>query len=401
MSGTQQPLLVDKNLAYNITEFSKYDDSMTASIIKSLFIYFGYSYQNVGDIFGYKTLDPEDFSKVMKISKANLFRKHPNPQQIQNSKENREILYEREEVNGKFSEYRLWDNYLENALFILSSQPLFESYKGKDDKHDFVTLRNYILVNEISVVTAKANKNRNTKIFYRYKLDEHFENNLRRFFLQTNLSHYIECKRKGLEDFYLLLTNLYHQEKKKGNNKYYLKFERLKLHFSISPNLEPKYQKRKLNQSFKKIEEILAKDIPGLKFDWEAGDGSRFKYSPYFRWDIEKKEEIQKKDNTVLDGVFKNHLKRNLLAIFTSQNEANKNSAKLFYTWLHDKDNKDIHVAAYVSTYSLYNKVRRNQVPGPKVFANTFFSKLYATNSLEEVIVLFKPRELMIVNEVV
>ena len=76
-----QLLPIDKNIAYKLTELYRFQDNETQNIIKSLLIYFSFSYHQ-DDLFGYRNLDPHHFSKTMWISTANLFRKHPNPKQI-------------------------------------------------------------------------------------------------------------------------------------------------------------------------------------------------------------------------------------------------------------------------------------------------------------------------------
>lgn len=69
---------IDKNIAFKILELRRKEDVQTEIIIKCLLIYFNLSYQE--DLFGYRTLDPHNFAKVMGLSKANLFRKHPDPE---------------------------------------------------------------------------------------------------------------------------------------------------------------------------------------------------------------------------------------------------------------------------------------------------------------------------------
>lgn len=375
MTALVENFRIDKNVAFNILEFNKYEDKQTQIIIQSLVVYFSYAFQK--DLFGYGLLDPYDFAKKMKIDKDTLFKKHPKPKQAEISFKSTKELYADEEKNGKFSQSRVWDSYLENALFILSSTPLFNSYKGSTDESNFVTLNNYILIKEVSIHLEKRNNNRNTKFYYRYKLDDHYERNLRKFFHKTNLSNYIIAKKRNVEDFYLHMSNIYHSYKMNGINLFRWKLETILEYFEISRNLEIKYQKRNLNKAFRKVEEIMKEEIPGIKFDWMKGENQKYKYVPFVVWD-KVSVEVYKNDNyNELDDVFYSHLKRNLYDIFLTQQEDD------FYLWIKNNDYKDIKISTYISTYSLYRKVTKT--PGVDTYAISFFRKVSEAKSNTEI----------------
>lgn len=381
-------LRIDKNVAFNILQLQKFEDKQTQIIIKSLLIYFSYSYQE--DLFNYKTLDPYDFANKMKLSKDTLFRTHPNPKQILDSKRSAKELYAEEELNGKFSGSRIWDSYLENALYILSTTSLFEHYKGSTDEHDFIGLKNFILIKDISIYALKVNKGRVNKIFYKYQLDDTFERNLRRFFLQTNFQNYIKCKSKNFEDFYLTISNIYNTNKIKGINKYHWKLDDLLSYFTISDNLEIKYKKRELSKKLKSITEILKHEIPSLKFYWIAGDGQKWKYVPVMEWEKQDLSKLKEVDFKVLDSVFLKHLKRSLFEIYLKQYPDSKSKpVHGYYNWLRDPESSDIKVACYVNTYSLHKKV--SPFPKPQTLANSFFNKIKTLNTPEEIDNCFEP----------
>lgn len=376
----QEKLRIDKNLAYNIGELQKYEDKQTQIIIKSLLIYFSFSYQT--DLFGYGTLDPKDFSKKMNIDYASLFRKHPSPKQISNSPYPARALYELEKVDGKFSSSRLWDNYLENALYILSSSPLFENYKGSTGKREFVGIANYILIRDRRISFEPSNNGRNKKVLYHYKLDEMFENNLRRFFLQTKLENYLLSKSKGVEDFYLSLSNIYQSKKGQGITQWRWKLEDLTEIFHISSNLEIRHQKSKLKNKLKLVEKIMQNEIPGIEFFWDKGQGQRYAYVPSVKWSPLNDKVSKNTDYKTLDSVFFKHLKRNLYEIFLRQEIKAEDPVKAFYSWLWQPETLDVKIGCYVSTYALHNKV---SYPKPNTLAKAFFLDIKKCKTIEDI----------------
>lgn len=382
----QDKLRIDKNIAYNVLDFQKYEDKQTQIIIKSLLIYFSYSYQS--DLFGYGTLDPHLFARKMNIDKDTLFKTHPNPKQIADSPLSKEELMELQENNGRFSTHRLWDSYLENALYILSTVPLFEEYKGSTESHDFVGMHNFIIVRDRRLVTERVNRGRVQKVLYKYQLDDVFERNLRRFFLQTNFDNYLLCKSKGVEDIYLFVSNIYQTYKKKGINKYHWKLEDLLVYFDISNSLEPKHQKQKLNKQLQKLEKVLAKEIQGFKFGWDKGDGQRWAYVPFATWDKVDNEKEKEADYKALDSVLYKHIKRDLYEIYLNQKDDGKEYDN-FFSWLQSDEDIEIKKSAYIRTYSLNKKLP--SFPKPETLANSFFKKIKEAANQREVEKCFEP----------
>lgn len=363
---------IDKNIAYNIIEINKVEDPQTQIIIKALLIYFSLSYQS--DLFGYGQLDPYHFAEKLNIDKDLLFKKHPNPKFIEDSNISAKKLYQREKENDRYkSETRVWDSYLENALYIMVTTPIFEQYKGSTDNRDFVGLKNHLLIREIQLFPVKANKGRTQKLYYKYKLDEYFERNLRKFFLQIDFSTYKVARKKGVDSLYLTVINIYNSNKHKGINRYHWKLEELLSYFNISRSLEIKFQKQKLNVQLKKLEKILEPNISGIKFDWIAGSGQRWKYVPIVVWDKVDADEEKNSDFKVIDDVFLKHLRKNLYEIYSNQFEDGTDNKTGFYKWLSSDINKELKISSYVSTYSIYRKVQ--SFPKPKTLANAFFSE--------------------------
>lgn len=381
-------LRIDKNIAYNIIEVNKIEDVQTQIIIRGLLIYFSLSYQ--ADLFGYGVLDPHDFAEKMNLNIKNLLRKHPNPKFIEDSNLSEKKLYEREKNNDKYNnETRVWDSYLENALYIMFSTPIFEKYKGSTEDQDFIGLKNHLLIKEIQLFPKKNSVGRRTKLYYKYKLDDYFERNLRRFFLQINFATFQIAQSKGVDSLYLTVMNIYNSYKTKGLNIYHFKFNDLLSYFNINEDLEPRRKKEKLNVQLKKLDKIIKPNIPGFKFDWIAGDGQRFKYVPVIIWDkIDLKIE-KENDYKVTQDVFYKHLRKNLYEIYQSQYKGNTGGVNGFYRWLKSDEDKDLKISSYVSTNALYNKYR-GSMPDPKTFANRFFKdKVGKANNVKEMELAF------------
>jgi hypothetical protein len=375
-------LRVDKNVAFNVIQFEKVADRQTAIILKALVIYFSKSFER--DLFGYETLDPYKFAKEMDINRATLFKRHPNPAFVKNHHLSRAQLEQKEKESKKIiEEVRIWDSYLENALYILFSHPIFESYKGSTETSDFVGLSNFLILRDISVHAPTTNSGRNQKLYYKYKLDEYFERNLRKYFLQVDIKIFTDCKNKGVEGFYLQLMSIYESYKKKGLNIYHWKLDELLKYFTISDKIEIKHQKQKLIVQLKKVEKLMSNTIPGLSFDWIKGDNQRWAYVPVVRWDKVNLQDVKENDHKILDDVFLKHLKRHLLEVYIRQTEGTELVKTDFYRWLGSTEDKDLKVSSYVSVSSIYRK--NTGFPQPKTLATNFYLSLKGCKNVKEV----------------
>lgn len=375
-------LRVDRNVAFNVLQFEKVADRQTAIILKALILYFSKSFER--DLFGYETLDPYKFSKEMDINRATLFKKHPDPVFVKNHHLSRAQLELKENESKRIKEdVRIWDSYLENALYILFSYPIFESYKGSTETSDFVGISNFLILRDLSVHAPKTNSGRNQKIFYKYKLDEYFERNLRKYFLQVDVKVFTDCKNKGVEGFYLQLSNIYESYKKKGLNIYRWKFNDLLEYFAISDKIEIKHQKHKLTVQLRKVEKLLGDSIPGLKFDWVKGDKQRWAYVPVVRWDQVDLKEVKAYDRKVLDDVFLKHLKRHLFEVYVRQSEDKPLVKMDFYKWLGSVEDKDLKISSYISVSSIYRK--NSGFPKPITLATNFYSNLKECKNIHQV----------------
>lgn len=353
---------LDKNIAFNILEFNKIEDNYTRSIVKSLVMYFSFQYQK--DLFGYGTIDLNDFSEKMNLNRTNLSRKNPAPKCIADGYK-----------EGTFN------TYLENALYILTTTTIFEEYKGSTNSHDFIGLKNYIIIKELSVYTEKTKAGGTPKKFYKYKLDETFERNLKKFFLITNLKTYLGTKTFNGEDFYLQLKNIYHSSNIKGINGYRWNFNYILEYFNINDK-EVKQQKKKLNIIFKKYEELLKDEIKGISFYWEKEtDKNKYAYTACVKWTKIEVELVKKENFSERGQLFLDTLKRSLYDIFLTQtntglpnhDRTQEKKFNMFYNWIQNKENDDIIKNTYLSVYlSLF---KTQSFPSPATFATSFLNK--------------------------
>lgn len=361
---------IDKNMAYNVMELRRDEDTMTEKIIKSLLIYFSLSYQE--DLWGYRTLDPHEFAKTMRFSTANLFRKHPAPEYLKYAK--------RTSIN--------WESYLENALFILFTKPIFQEYKTFTDEFESTKMTNFIILEEIDLIRKKVGVRNNKKHYYKYRLNDSFERNVRRFFLQTRINLYIDCEEKNISDFYLYITNIYNNNKRK-EPKYYFTLNSLSDFFKITPDLEPRKRKNKINKYFRTAENLLANEIPGLKFDWAKQGNSRWYYTPFMTWTQLSEHIIKKNDEAVMNITFLKSLRRSLYDLYTTQYTGLPDEESFFY-WLINEKDMNFKISAYVQTLATHQKIPN--YPTPETLAKSFFRIVKECKTLQGVKDLFSPK---------
>ncbi len=382
-------LRIDKNVAYRVTEFNRYKDEGVRNLIKDLIVYFSYSYQTP-DLFGYCILDPRDFCKVMSLDYGNLFRRHPNPRHVEDSPQSKDELYSLQEEYGRFSEYRVFDSYIDNALYILSTEPVINKYMGMDEKGRKVAgLSNFIIIKELTVKAVKVKKT--TKLLYTYKLDEMFERNLRRFFLNTSLKDYVALRSKNLDAIYITLCNIIQSKSAKGEGSHTIKFsEALKLLDMTQNNSEPKYLKRNMTKKMRILMPRVAEKHSGARYEWIKDKGSRYAYTILISWDIPKSSTAKIERKQVLDSVFYGHVRRNLLDIFNTQYNIddieyydNEKMENQFLRWLVKDVDMEIKLSTYKAAYVLRFPVPKGMDLG--VIAKSFFRSLMECKSKEDV----------------
>jgi hypothetical protein len=200
---------IDKNIAHNIDLFISIDSvsNEDKALIKSLIYYFCFSRQT--DLFGFGTLDPKLFATALNYKEGYLRKRHPNPLQLQKlTLEEKNILYEQEKRNPAL---KVFDSYLENALYILHTTALRFSRTAKEvifenGKTKYTNISEaYILLPKLITTTVKGKGS--PKISFAYDVNKNFITNLSLYFLKFNRESLITLRRAGLDDLYLYLKN--------------------------------------------------------------------------------------------------------------------------------------------------------------------------------------------------
>jgi hypothetical protein len=370
----EHPLIrIDKNIAHNIDLFISIDNisNEDKALIKSLIYYFCLSKQT--DLFGFGTLDPKQFAAALNYNEGYLRKKHPNPLQLQKMTENeKRFLYEQEKRNPAA---KIFDSYLENALYILHTTALRFSRTAKEVIFENNTTRYtniskaYILLPELITTTVKGKGS--PKIFYTYDINENFITNLSLYFLKFSKEALITLRRAGLDDLYLYLKNFKEtlQEKLKTsteidrslNFNHLCKIARIPLQRNDGSEFKnPRNIKQKLIDAFKSINEQTE-----LKFrvEWiKSTPNTRWKYLPLFFF---KDEEIavgfvhNMKRRQERMTIFKENLKYELLNCFKQHHSERTEQSML--EWLKsDRHMDEKELAFRTAQYKTFGKIHHN-----------------------------------------
>ncbi|CAH8296019.1 hypothetical protein EV196_11327 [Mariniflexile fucanivorans] len=357
---------IDKNFAFNIQVFRSYNED--AKIIKAILIYMAYDSQK--DLFGFYRIDPEVFADVMFFQKSNLFRIHPNPKQFESI--NAQKLIKLEEKHGRMSAYRTWSNYIENALYILNTENILTDYRYKTDTKAVASVKRFNFIDEIEYELETVGKTK--KIIYKYKPNEKFEENLKSYFLNTNVDIYNALKKPNLDDAYLELLNRINNCNIKNINSIAFNLNDFAAILSIKPYTRFSNYKSKINQKFETLKKAIGNDVKGLKLVWGKNSdhietlnnalvvnqkNTRVKYDniPILTWDKLTKEELQKKDTKTFVTLFNQELFKGLAKACFSKYE-NKimdlspgDKICFFYEWFFSSSDLDIKIIKYKDTY--------------------------------------------------
>ncbi len=350
---------IDQNIAFNIMELIQPDNKQAEIITKSLLFYFCDSFQN--DLFGYKTLDPKDFADKMKISYTKLFDKN------KNSKFTKEITNWIEKTPDEIT-------LLENVLLSLTTKPLIQHYKTSNKDFDIFKIKSFILIKDLEIHKRKPKRGIKPKIFYKYQLNEAFEENLKRLYFRATREDYNLAKQKNVENLYLTIINIYNNYRGNGYNCHYFKWEDICNFLSISSKLTNPRKKERINTKLNYIKSILENKIEGFNYSWEKGAGCRYAYSLKIYWDKLDKKAIEKEIDKNITFTILFNLKRKLFKEFSLRN--NEINEKTFLEWLTNiKNYKDIRPLFTQTLYESVNLKKTNQKQ--KEYNEKFLDNLY------------------------
>ncbi|SEC67723.1 hypothetical protein SAMN04489761_3474 [Tenacibaculum sp. MAR_2009_124] len=357
---SQNNVRIDKNLAFNITDFRKYSKKDEA-LIKSLVIYMSLNFQK--NLFGLVDIDPADFAKRMKIYRTDLFKKHDDPLFFKVSSTPKEELLRLEKEHGNMSQYRCWNTNLENALFVLKYENIISSYKSKSGDEERITLNNFAYIKELHLVFKKVGKTK--KIIYQYKPTEEFEFSLRKFFFNANITTFLALRSSSLEDWYLNLLNRIQVQQYTGNTKpiYYKIVDFAKLLNISTQRLEANEKdafsdvKKKINRKFKKtFLPKVEKEIMGLELNWRKSENSKYYNVVEISWIKPSEESLKENKKSIYEDLFLTELFKNL-SVFYNENYLSLESdmetkTNKFLKWLFSYNDLDIKKGKYISVFA-------------------------------------------------
>lgn len=386
MSQTRNNLVrVDRNVAYNISDFSLIKDD--PGLIKSLIYYFCYSYQN--NFFGYGVLDPAHFGKIFSYSTNYLSSRIDNPAQFKD-RTAEEIKKMKAQEKGA-PEDRIFDSRLENALYILSTAPVNFSNSGNirdydnDQGYFFRKISSMIFIEELEVrfTRPKSGKGRE-KILYYYQLNKEFINNLSNYYLKANSESFVKLRKANIDDLYMHLITAKTNLSTKGVNVYKPKFDKL---WQMTGKIreEKREQKRELKKSLDKITTETE-----LKFalEWECSPNSKYAYQPIITFegiDMNSKsnEDSKKKEKR---EIFAQNLIHEMLQVMKQVRAARYHSTERennFLNWMRDNnlDKREKGLAYEQAQLKTYLKIPAHI----DMYKLSFFKKITQTSSMREI----------------
>jgi len=357
---------LDKNIATSIDMMWLDELGLSQedkALIKSVLYYICVERQT--SLFGYGSIDPAHFAKVMEYPEGYLRKPHVNPIQLRYLSEEEKKIRKENEKNHP--EKKVMDSLLENAIYVLHSQTMQLRQGAKEIVFDeygmapkYTTLSNsYIFLPELKVTTIK--KKGGLKIMYEYQVDQRFTTNLSLYFLRFSRDAVIALRRSGNDDLYLHLKEmkdaLFAKKQKREDYDRSQNFEFLCKKAQIpffKRNGDPKDNrevKRELNNVLALINEKTE-----LKFvvKWKKKrETSRWEYEPHFyftevetfdstnpvvKWRVSSEKKIEKA------LIFKENLLHELLNTYRRYNdtsEIKEGIENLFYLWLVSNRNKN------------------------------------------------------------
>ncbi len=382
---TSTEIRVDRNVAYNITDFSKLDED--ASLVKSLIYYFCHTYQN--NFFGYGIFDPAHFGKLLNYSTNYLHATVDNPVQLQNKTI--------EEINSlKIAEkehpsQRIFDSRIENALYLLSTQAISFSNDGRvrefdnDTGYYFRKIKSMVFIEELEIVFTRPKSGRGKeKILYNYQLNKEFIKNLSNFYLKANAQSFIKLRKSNFDDLYLHLVTAKANLATQNIYEYRPKFDNLWSILGKHRN-EKREQKRALKNAILKIQKETE-----LEFDiqWERSPNSKFAYQPVFKFKNDYKNSNEKEEAIKIERrqIFSQNLIHELLEIMKKVQASKYHSRKReehFLSWIrNNKINlREKGLAYEQAQLKTYLKLPKNI----DYYKSSFFNNIKENSTFEEI----------------
>jgi hypothetical protein len=321
-------------------------------------------------------LDPKQFAIALNYNEGYLRKKHPNPLQLQKlTVEEKNLLYEQEKRNPAA---KIFDSYLENALYILHTTALRFTRTAKEvvfengaTKYTNIS-EAYILLPKLITTTIKGKGS--PKILFTYDINKNFITNLSLYFLKFSKEALITLRRAGLDDLYLYLKNFketLHEKLKNSiktnidkslNFNHLCKIARIPMQKKNGSDFKnPRDIKQKLIDAFKIINEQT--DLK-FKVEWiKSTPNTRWKYLPVFFFDDEQDAKISIYNNIKRHQermtIFQENLQYELLECFKQYN--NERTEQALLQWLRSDSNiAEKELAFRTAQYKTFGKIHRD-----------------------------------------
>lgn len=195
----------DKNFASNMDQVSALADDGGGGLLRSVLYYLADSYQhNILDI---GLFDVDDFAKKYGFSVKFLRNRHPSPYHLQNLGEQARRAYRDDARSSRWdvSDSKVWDSYIENALYLLMARPFtFDTIGGffRVDESIYKATGTCQVLRSLSAIYVGK------KLYYRYELNGDVMRNLSSYYANVNRQCLIATRKSNLDVLYLAVQEL-------------------------------------------------------------------------------------------------------------------------------------------------------------------------------------------------
>lgn len=319
----------DKNFANNMEQVSQLVDD-GGGLLRSVLYYLADSYQH--NILSIGLFDVEDFAGKYGFSVNFLRKPHPNPFHLHNMSKADVDVYHASRTSAKWdvSDRKVWDSYIENALYVLMARPLtFDVIGGafKIDKSVYKMTGGCQVLKSLSAVYVGR------RLYYRYVMNEDFMRNLSSYYANVDRRCLVSTRSTNLDVLYLAVGELKTAVGLAGETRTAgsaVSFSRLCELAKVpektrNGNDVPKReQKRLVNKAFETLNALT--DI-NCRLCWEKEADSDYAYSPYIVFDEKEMSALspgsgvrKMRERNAVNDVLKDNLLREFYKAFCEIN---------------------------------------------------------------------------------
>lgn len=376
---------MERSVTYYDNLFKLHDVSGD-QVAASLLVYICCTHQY--NIFGFGSIDLDEFSKTMNYNQSYLYQHPEKPYQneIDHSTQpkNRELIRKRTIDTDQST--IAYNSRFENAMYILANCTL--EIKASTVYTDKYTER---VIQPVKVFKwfALRQYKKNGRITYYYELDESFRNNLANYYLKMNLASFLKLRRANLAPlyFHILRTRdaLFHKNMTQTPMEEAPQFDYLCKLAGIKIG-ENKYKKKALNQAIKRINDNTEVKV---HLEWKKKN-SRYNYTPILMFFPTKEEEFNMQNERLLSlsrkeeriDVAVTEFLHQLVKNCPLKNSILRENETAFITWI--KNNDDIFISRIKTCLAdTYANIGSSAPENIGDMVNIFVEKAQTTNNLD------------------